>query len=114
MIPEGREASSDRCLHTERVHTDRRRHTFSVSPRYSDFIKSLTIGALHTDMTLIMVCVITRQTVQRETIVRVTVKLSTTHERCLPLPVEAWLSTAISTKALLRTRPTPTSKMRRS
>ena len=56
VIPEGREASSDHCLHTERVH---RRHTFSVSPRYSDFIKSLTIGALHTDMTLIMVCVIT-------------------------------------------------------
>ena len=84
----------------------------------TDFIKSLTIGALHTDMTLIMVCVITRQTVQRETIVRVTgdvkVKLSKTHERCLPLPVEAWLSTAISTAALLRTRPTPTSKMRRS
>ena len=32
VIPEGREASSDHCLHTERVH--RRRHTFSVSPRY--------------------------------------------------------------------------------
>ena len=34
VIPGGREASSDHCLLTERVHTDRRRHTFSVSPRY--------------------------------------------------------------------------------
>ena len=78
----------------------------------------MTIGALQTDMTLIMVCVITRQTVQRETIVRVTgdvkAKLSTTCERYVPLPVEAWLPTANSTTALLRTRPTPTSRMRRS
>ena len=34
VFPEGREASSDHCLLTERVHTDRRRHTFSVSHRY--------------------------------------------------------------------------------
>ena len=40
----------------------------------------------------------------------VKLKLSTTCERCVL--VEAWLPTAISTTALLRTRPTPTSKMR--
>ena len=101
MIPEGREAWSDHCLHTERVHTDRRRCTISVALRHRDFIKNMTIGALQADMTLIMVCVITRQTVQRETTVRVTgdvkVKLSTTYERCVPLPVEAWLPKAIST-----------------
>ena len=28
VIPEGREAWSDHCLHAERVHTDRRRYTF--------------------------------------------------------------------------------------
>ena len=116
VIPE--EAWSDHCLHTERVYKYRRRCTFSVAPRHRDFIKNMTTGALHPDMTLIMVCVITRQTVHRETIVRVTgdvkVKLSTTYERCVPLLVEAWLPRAISTTALLRTRPTPTSKMKRS
>ena len=93
VIPE--EAWSDHCLHTERVYKDRRRCTFSVAPRHRDFIKNMTTDALHADMTLIMVCVITRQTVHRETIVRATgdvkVKLSTTYERCVPLLVEAWL-----------------------
>ena len=58
VIPEGRKAWSDHRLHTERVHTDKRRYTSSV--RHRDFIKNMTIGALQTDMTLIMVCVITR------------------------------------------------------
>ena len=49
----------------------------------------MTTGALQADVTPIMVCVSTRPTVQRETIVRVTgdvkVKLSTTHGSCVPL-----------------------------
>ena len=55
VIPEGREAWSDLCLHTERAHTDRRHCTFSVAPRHRDFIKNMTNGALHADMTLIIV-----------------------------------------------------------
>ena len=78
-IPEGKEAWSDHHL-----------HTFIVPPRYRDFIRNVTTDALQADMTLIMVCVCTRPTIQRETIVRVTgdekVKLSTTHGSRVPLP----------------------------
>ena len=79
-IPEGREAWSHHCCHTERsLHC-----TFLIAPRHKDSIKSMATGALQADMTLVMVSVITRPTVQRETIVQVTgdvkAKLSTTHE----------------------------------
>ena len=40
--------------------------TFSVASRYRDVIKNMTIGALQADMTLIMVCMSTRPTVQCE------------------------------------------------
>ena len=64
----------------------------------------MTIDALQADMTLIMACVSTRPTVQRETIVRVTgdvkAELPTTHGSCVPPPVDAWLPRAISTTDL--------------
>ena len=69
VIPEGREAWSDHCLHAERVHTDRRRYTFIVAPRHRDSSNITTTGAPQADMTLIKVCVSTRPAVQRETIV---------------------------------------------
>ena len=98
-----------------RGHTD---CTFIVAPRHRDFIKNMTTGAMQADMTLIIVCATTRPTVQRETIVQVTgdvkAKLSATHGSCVPLPDEAGLPRAISTAALLGTRPIPASKTRRS
>ena len=42
VIPEGREAWSDHCLHAQRVHTDRWRYTFIVAPRHRDSSKNIT------------------------------------------------------------------------
>ena len=66
--PRGREAWSDHRLHTESIYTDWLHFTFIVTLRHRDFIKNMTVGASQADMTLIMVCVSTRQTVQCETV----------------------------------------------
>ena len=90
----------------------------SGTPGHRVFIKNITTGALQAVTIVIVACVSTRPTVQRETTVRVTgdvkAELSTTHGSCVPLPVEPWLPRAISTKVFQETSPIPTSKTRRS
>ena len=53
----------------------------------------MTTGTLQADMTLIMACVSTQPTVQRETMVRVTgdvkAELSTTHGSCVGLVAQS-------------------------
>ena len=61
-IPEGGETRSDHRQH----------HTFIVALRHRDCSKNMTTGTLQADMTITMVCLSTRPTVQRETIVPVT------------------------------------------